>query len=195
MSLDFNVYCKEVSADLIPKIVKRLNDFDMVVDVHPDFTFDEEKDCGFLPFKFRLKNPDIDALKDKDLKSGFELYIEDFNLQKTKDELKPKQSFFDKLLGKKQPDIAFASSDIEKRLKYCKKVIIFVWHTGDIFQLRFASLTSAILTEITNGVCCYLADDIWYDNKNIVENAFNEAKKYEQSVKKNDFEFYEFDEW
>ena len=195
MSLDLNVYCKEVSADIIPKIVKRLNDFDMVVEVHPDFSFDAEKDSGFLPFKFRLKNPYFNTLKDKDLKSGFELYIEDFDLQKTKDKLKPKQSFFDKLLGKKQPDIEFASPDIEERLKDCKKMVAFVWHAGDIFQLRFASLTSAILTEITNGACCYPADNIWYDNKNIVENAFKEAKEYEQSVKEKDFEFFEFDEW
>ena len=48
---------------------------------------------------------------------------------------------------------------------------------------------------ILTNTCTYPADDIWYDNKNIVENAFNEVKEYEQSVKKNDFEFYEFDEW
>ena len=124
MSLNLNVYCKKVSADLVPKIVKRLNDFDMVVEVHPDFKFDKETDSGFLPFKFRLKNPYFDSLKDKDLKSGFELYIEDFDLQKTKDELKPKQSFFDKLLGKKQPDIAFAAPEIEERLKDCNKIRI-----------------------------------------------------------------------
>ena len=192
MSLDIKVYCKKVSADLVPKIVERLNDFDMVVEVHPNFTFDKEKDSGFLPFKFRFKNPYFDSLKDKDLKSGFEIYIEDFDLQKTKDELKPKQSFFDKLLAKKQPDIEFASPEIEERLKDCEKVVNFVWHSGDSFQLRFASLTSAILTEITNGVCCYPADNIWYDNKNIVKNAFNEVQEYEQSLKEKEIEFHEF---
>lgn len=195
MSLDLNVYCKKVSADLVPKIVKRLNDFDMVVELHPNFKFDKEADSGFLPFKFRLKKPYFDSLKDKDLKSGFELYIEDFDLQITKDELKSKQSFFDKLLGKKQPEIAFASPEIEERLKDCKKNVVFVWHAGDSFELRFALLTSAILTEITNGVCCYPADDIWYDNKNIVENAFDEVQSYEQSLKEKEFEFHEFDEW
>jgi hypothetical protein len=56
-------------------------------------------------------------------------------------------------------------------------------------------MTSAILTELTNGVCCYPADDIWYDNKNIVEEAFKEATDYEKSVNEKDFEFHEFDEW
>ena len=195
MSLDLNVYCKNLSADLVPKIVKRLNDFDMVVEVHPDFKLDQESDTGFVPFKFRLKNPYFDKLKDIDFKSGFEIYIDDFDLQKAKEDLKPKPSFFDKLLGKKQPDVEFAKPEIEKRLKDCNKVVTFVWHSSDTFELRFASMTSAILTELTNGVCCYPADDIWYENKNIVEEAHKEASEYEKSIKEKDFEFHEFDEW
>lgn len=195
MSLDLNVYVKTISADLVPKVLKRLNEFDMVVDVHPDFKFDQENDSGFLPFKFRLKSPYFDKLKDKDLKSGFEIYIDDFDLQQAKKELKPKLSFFDKLLGKKQAEVAFATPNIEDRLKDCKKVVTFVWRSNDTFELRFASLTSAILTEITGGVCCYLADDIWYENKNIVEEAFKEATDYEKTIKEKDFNFYEFDEW
>jgi hypothetical protein len=152
-----------------------------LVEVHPDFKFDEEKDTGFVPFKFRLKSPHLDTLKDKELKSGFELYIDDFDLNEEKENLKPKLSFFDKLRGKKQEEIAFAPPEVEKRLKDCKKAVSFVWHAGDSFELRFASLTSAILTELTNGVCCYPADDIWYDNKNIVNEAFKETTEYEKS--------------
>ena len=181
MSLDIIVYCKQLSDDLIPKIVKRLNDYEMVVEVHPEFSFSDQ--TGFLPFKFKLTKPHLNILKEKELKSGFELYIEDFDLQSAKENLKPKLGFFDKLLGKKQPEIPFASEDIEKRLMECKKVVTFIWHAGDSFELRFASLTSAILTELTNGVCTYPADDIWYDNKNIVDEAFKEIKEYEQTLK------------
>lgn len=195
MSLDIKVYCKQVSADLVPKILKRLNDYDMVVEVHPDFKFDEEKDTGFVPFKFRLKNPHLDILKGKELKSGFELYIDDFDLNEEKENLKPKLSFFDRLRGKKQEEIAFAPPEVEKRLKDCKKAVSFVWHAGDSFELRFASLTSAILTELTSGVCCYPADDIWYDNKNIVDEAFKETTEYEKSLLEKEIEFHEFDEW
>lgn len=195
MSLDINVYTKSISEDLIPKILKRLNDFDMVVEIHPDFKFDQNNDSGFVPFKFRLKTPYFDKLKDKDLKSGFEIYIDDFNLQKAKEELKPKRSFTDKLFGKKQPKVEFAPAHIENLLKDCKKVITFVWHSSDTFELRFASMTSAILTEITNGVCCYPADDIWYENENIVEEAYKEATDFEKTIKEKDFNFHEFDEW
>ena len=142
-----------------------------------------------------LTNPHLNILIGKELKSGFELYIDDFDLQTAKEDLKPKLSFFDKLLGKKQPDIPFASVEIENRLKDCKKVVTFVWHAGDSFELRFASLTSAILTELTNGVCTYPADDIWYDNKNIVDEAFKEIKEYEQTLKEKDLDFMMFDQW
>ena len=193
MSLNISVYTKTLSDDLIPKIVKRLNDYEMIVEVDPDFSFNDQ--TGFLPFKFRLTNPHLDILKNKELSSGFELYIDDFDLKKAKEELKPKLSFFDKLFGKKQQEVAFASPDIEKRLIECQKVISFVWHSGDSFQLRFASLTSAILTELTDGVCTYPADDIWYDNKSITDEAFKEVKEYEQTLKEKDIEFQEFEKW
>ncbi|MES2108848.1 MAG: hypothetical protein V4577_08880 [Bacteroidota bacterium] len=193
MSLDLNVYCKELSDDLIPRIVKRLNQYEMVVEIHPDFSF--ETQTGFLPFKFRLTNPPVETLNETDLISGFEVYISDFNLSSEKKALKPKPGFFDKLFGKTTPDVPFAPPEIEKRLAECKKLVSFVWHVGDSFELRFASLTSAILTELTGGVCSYPADDIWYDNKNIVEEAFAEIKGYEKSLKEKDIKYHEFEGW
>jgi hypothetical protein len=193
MSLDIKVYCRQLSDDLIPQIVKRLNDYDMVVEVYPDFSFNDYS--GFLPFKFQLTKPHLDMLKGKELKSGFELYIDDFNLTSETQALRPKLSFFNKLLGQKQPDVQFASPDIEKLLQVCNKVASFVWHSGDSFELRFASLTSAILTELTNGVCTYPADDIWYDNKNIVEEGYKEVCDYERTLTEKNIQFHEFDEW
>ncbi|WP_266205435.1 hypothetical protein [Pontibacter kalidii] len=193
MSLDINVYTKNLSDNIIPQIVKRLNDYEMVVEVHPDFSFDDQ--TGFLPFKFRLTNPPLDVLNDKALISGFELYIDDFNLQEEKEKLKPKLSFIDKLKGKKTIEIPFASPEIEDRLKNYDKVITFVWHAGDSFELRFASLTSAILTELTNGICYYPADDIWYETKGIVEETYKEIRAYEQSLKGKEIKYHEFEEW
>lgn len=192
MSLAFNVYCKKVSDDIIPEIMKRLNDFDMVVSIHPDFKFDEGS--GFLPFKFCLIKPHLDILRAKELKSGFELYIDGFDLESEKEKLKPKLSFFDKLLGKKRQEVSYATPDIEARLKDCKIAVSFVWHASDSFALRFTALTSAILTELTNGVCSY-EDEIWYENENIVDNAFKEITEYEQTLTEANLDIIEFDEW
>lgn len=193
MSLDLQVFTKSLSDDLVPKIVKRLNDFDMVVEVHPDFFFSNQS--GFLPFKFSFKTTPFKSLKGKELMSGFEMFIDDFSLQARKDELNPKKGFLGKLLTKKEPEVLFAPLEFEQRLKDCTKEVTFVWRAGNSFELRFASLTSAILTELTGGVCCYPADDIWYDDANIVQNAFDEAVQYEQSLAEEKLRYHEFDGW
>ncbi len=179
---------------MIPKIMKRLNDFDMVVSVHPDFKFDAEEDSGFLPFKFQFTKPYFDILNNKELMSGFEIYIDEFDLQEEKENLKPKLSFFDKLLGKKQQEVQYSTPEIETLIKDFETVVSFVWHANNSFDFRFASLTSAILTELTNGVCSY-EDETWYENKNIVENAFKEVTEYEQTLTETDLDFMEFQGW
>ena len=193
MSLDLQVFTKSLSDDLVPKIVKRLNDFDMVAEVHPDFFFSNQS--GFLPFKFSFKTTPFESLKGKELMSGFEMFIDDFSLQVRKDELNPKKGLLGKLFTKKEPEVLFAPAEIEERLKDCTKEVSFVWRSSDSFENRFATLTSAILTELTGGVCCYPADDIWYDNSNIVQNAFDEAVQYEQSLAEEKLRYHEFDGW
>jgi hypothetical protein len=195
MSLNITVYCRKVPSDLAPKMMKRLNEFDMVVQVHPDFKFNEEDDSGFVPFKFRLKNPKQDVLKGKELVSGFELYIDDFDLDEEKEGLKIKPGFFARLRGKKAEAVDFAPPEIERRLRDCRKSISFVWNAGNSFDFRFAALTSAIITELTNGVRCYTDDEIWYENKNIVEEAYKEVIDYENSLPEEEIEFHEFEKW
>lgn len=194
MSLVHTVYCKSVSKDLIPKMMERLNEFDMVTSIYPGFKFDIEKDGGFLPFKFSFKNPPLEVLRSKELRSGFEIYLGEFSLQEEKEKLNPKMSFIDRLLGKKKQEIQFAAPEIEAQLQDCKTEVSFVWRAGDTFTLRFVLLVSAILTELTNGVSCFEVGT-WYDNNKIVENAFKEVVEYEQSIPEKELDFYEFDEW
>src|SRR6185503_11310349 len=131
MSLSMEVYSREIPAGIVEKILKRLNEFDMTVEVHPEFEFDEAKDSGFVPFKFQFTGPSFDQLEGKQLMSGFELYIDSFDLAKAKEALRPKQDSLDRLLGRKKPDPPpFAPLEIEQRLKDCTKVTPFVWHGG-----------------------------------------------------------------
>jgi len=193
MSLSFTVYTKQFSDDVIPEIIKRLNHYEMIVEAYPNFCF--KRDSGFLPFKFQLTNPPFNVLKNKELKSGFELYMDDFNLRFHKANLQPKKTFFDKLFSKGKPEVGFANSDVEYRLKDCDIEVTFAWSIVDSFELRFATLTSAILSELTNGVCYFPPDNIWYNNKNIVDKAYEEIKQYENSLNEKDLKFHEFDEW
>jgi hypothetical protein len=77
MSMEFWIHLNSISDDIIPDMISELNKFEMTCEIYPGFSF--SKHSGFLPFKFRLSNPKLDTLKDKDLVSGFELYVEDFD--------------------------------------------------------------------------------------------------------------------
>lgn len=194
MSLDIQVYCKEISKEMIPQMMERLNSYDMNVEVHPEFTFDI-KDEGFVPFKFQLPDTPLRILSGKELISGFELYIGNFDLEIEKNKLKPKFSLANKLLGKKQKGIEFAEPHIEEVLKDCKKVISFVIHSGNSFEFRFATLVSAIVTELTNGVCLYTYENIWHNSQNISMSAYKEIKNYELTLTEETVEFAEFTGW
>jgi hypothetical protein len=194
MSLDITVFSRQLGDDLIPKIQRRLNDFEMICEIYPNFSFNEH--AGFLPFKFKLTNPPFEVLRDKWLTCGFELYIDDFDFEAEKRKVQTKRSFMDKLTGKKYPERPLENESIDLRLKDCKKSVMFVWHVADSFELRFASLTSAILTELTDGVCTYSSDNIWYDNKGFVEKTWSEIKEYENTLlKERDLKFHEFEKW
>jgi len=82
MSLDITVYTRQLGDELIPEIQRRLNDFEMICEIDPKFSFSDQ--TGFLPFKFKLTNPPFAVLRDKWLKSGFELYIDNFNFEEEK---------------------------------------------------------------------------------------------------------------
>ncbi|GAB3965623.1 hypothetical protein GCM10028806_05140 [Spirosoma terrae] len=192
MSLTISVYTQFLSDDLIPKIVKRLNDFDMSVEGYPNFSFQEEQ--GFLPFKFSLTDTHLNSLKGKVLKSGFELYVDNFDLQSEKQKLVPKPTFFQKLLGRKGSEMAFAEPEIEDLLTDCKKVVSCVFNAEDSFEFRFACLTGAVLAKLTGGVY-RSSDDIWYTGKDITEEVYKEVKEYEQSLTEVTVQFHEFAQW
>ncbi len=193
MSLEITVYAKELNDALIPLIQKRLNDFEMSCEIHPGFSFADQ--TGFLPFKFKLTNPPFDILKTKELISGFELYIEDFDFETEKANVQHKPTLVERWLKVKQEDVPLVNETIDNRLKNCKKTATFIWHVADSFEVRFATLTSAILTELTNGVCTYTAENIWYENEGFVETTWQEVKDYENTLKERTLKFHEFEKW
>ncbi len=193
MSLDLNVYVKQIDDSIIPKWIDRMNQLDMECEIHPDFSFNDHS--GFLPFKIRLKNPKNEELKDKEFISGFEFYKDEFDLQKELESLQPKKSFFQKLMNKSNVKVEFANSEIDSKLTDCKLVLTFNWGSHNSLELRMSSLSSAIISELTNGICCYPADDIWYDNETIVEDAHKELLEYESSLKPTEWRMHEFEGW
>jgi hypothetical protein len=120
MSLELRIYIKEISDNIIPKWIEKMNESGMSCQIHPDFSFSTHS--GFLPFKLKLDNPINRQLIGKDLISGFELYIEDFDILEEKEKLKPKKTFLEKLLGAKNKKFSSLMQRLTGNLKYTIKL-------------------------------------------------------------------------
>ncbi|WP_133123916.1 hypothetical protein [Phyllobacterium zundukense] len=170
MSMEFHVHVNEISDDIIPAMIAELNKFEMTCEVYPGFSFVTQS--GFLPFKFRLSHPKIAVLKDKDLMSGFELDVYDFD---------PEEADW------------FSEDDLANLAKYTKTVTIR-FGAFDSFQLRFADLTSAVIAKLTGGPRSF-DEQVWYDSSSIVDEAWEGVKNWENSIADADWNYHEFDGW
>ena len=192
---DIRVYTRNLSDALVPVLVSRMNAFDMQCELDPNFTFNR-RDCYFH-YKFKLDKPKHSALYGKYLTTGFNVIIEDFNYEKVRDEQEPVQNFIELIFPKKRSKIPVINEEYDERLKKCDKLMIFQWNLAyDIFELRFATLTSAILSELTDGVCVFAPDRICFINKNLVDNTWHDVQNFENNIVEfNDLKYFEFTHW
>ena len=192
MSLNINVFLEEPDDSIIPIWIDELNKLGMDCKIHPDFSFNDH--TGFLPFKIKVNSNSHEDLMHKEYLTGFEFYMDDFVLS---DNVEPpkNRSLIDKLLNKPIETSYFVSPEIDEKLMSFNKVITFNWGSSDTFELRMALLASATLTKIANGVCCYPADNIWYNTETVVENSLKEVSDYEKSLKPSEFKLHKFEKW
>ena len=191
MSMSYNVFLDDIDDSKIREWVSELNKVGMNCEVHPEFSFKTQ--VGFLPFKIKIYENSHEGLMHKEYLTGFEYYLDNFDIEENTEH--KEQSFIQKLLGKPKEKLPFHSEEVDKKLKNKKYVVTFSFGTSDTFELRMASLASAALSKITDGVCCYADDDLWYDNTNITENALRNVSEYEKSLKEREFRLHEFKNW
>lgn len=177
MSMEYNVYTElpQIPDDIIVTLVSELNKFDMTCEIHPDVSFADSP--GFVPFQFRLHSSPYSELVGKDLISGVEIAIYDFDVDE-------------------QDDPFLDSEDDPQHGKYKKIVSFYFTGASDRFEFRFACLTSAILTNRLNGI---RADDdlnICTGSSNIVANAWEEVKSHEEyCARELDIPYHAFEGW
>lgn len=191
MSVEMYTYVPLVDESLIPRWLAGLRNLGMDCEMHPEITLGSHS--GFLPFKIRVHDSAHDELNGVEFLSGFEYYAEDFSLDVETKNSQPEVSGFARLFGKKQAPQPFATIELDAKLKQCRKLLTFSWGSADLFELRLATVSSAVLAEITGGVSCYPADDIWYDRP--ATDALVEAVAYENSLSSKDFKVHRFERW
>ena len=189
--MSYNVFLNDIDDSKIQDWISELNKLGMECEVHPEFSFKTQ--TGFLPFKIQIHDNSHEALMNKEYLTGFEYYLDNFDIEENTEY--KEQTFFQKLLRKPKEKLPFHSREIDQRLKDKKYVVTFNFGIADTFELRMASLASAALSKITDGVCCYADDDLWYDNTNIIQNALNDVSEYEKSLKEREFRIHEFEKW
>jgi len=187
------VYVPSIDDEIIPRWMGRINGLGMRCEIYPGFSF--KSHTGFLPFRVILETAAHAKFQGTDYLTGYEFYASDFKLERELETINPKPGLFGKLFGKKRKPNCYVSQEIDRRLASCNKVLHFNWGSADTLELRMATLSSAILAEITNGVCCYPADTIWYSNERIVENTLKEVEEYEASLGTEEWKLHRFEKW
>lgn len=193
MSVELLVYLPELDDALIPRWIERLNELDMICDIHPDFTFKQVG--GFLPFRVVLKKPLRPELGGKAFLTGFELYLDVFSLADEIAALTPRPSFWDKLRGKKPKPVFFASPEVDQKLASCTRALTFSWGTADMLELRMAALSALILAEVTGGICYDPEADTWISGKDAIIEELKEVEAFEASLKPEEVQLHPFEEW
>ena len=176
MSAYINIYTNTLTDDLIPTILKRLNEHENVLDLNSSFSFRNAN--GSLPIIFKWDKPSLEIFNENNLKLNFNVSLKSFDLREYKKKLFKekiiKQSFIQKLLGlfkKKKRKVAKPvklSAEIESQLQNYNKVFSIKYHPGDVFENHFATLIGAIITELSNGICHFTKENTWYDAKNVL---------------------------
>lgn len=177
MSMEYCVYTTltNIPDGTTASVLSELNKFDMVCEIHPDVSI--ETSGGFAPFKFQLHESQFPDLEDKELISGVEICVHDFDPDDHENPF-------------------FGSDDDPHKGEYKKTISFYFTGASDRFEFRFACLISAILTTLLNGV---RSDDDWNISKGspaLIVEAWEQVKQHEEYFAKNyDIPFHQFEGW
>ncbi len=176
MSAYIKIYTNSLTDDLIPTILKRLNEHENVLDINSSFSFRNRH--GNLPIVFKWDRPSLAIFNENNLKASFSVSLKSFDLKEYKKKLFKekiiKQSIIQKIPGlfkKKKRKVAKPvklSAAVEAQLQNYNKVFSIKYYSGDLFENHFATLIGSIITELTNGICHFTQENVWHNANNVL---------------------------
>lgn len=157
MSTDLNVYVPALDRELLPKLKRRLIDFGMECEFHPDFAFDQETDSGFLPIKMRVSSSDAQHYPDFEILTGIEIFIDDYDYGEELAQMASSAGDEHHHSGGLQqgalaPCPYVVSKEIDEVLKGCRKLAAIVIQSSPVCGFRTGLYFAAILAELTSGI-------------------------------------------
>jgi hypothetical protein len=194
MALEIETYFSNIDDNIIEPWLSRLLDLGMRCELHPDFSFKTQS--GYLPIKLRNLRPTREEFKGKDFLSGFEFYLDEFNIVSIPfQRVEPRKglsSFF-----VKRPSLATfrISPDIDQKLETCKFKLTFRFSPADVFELRLADLSSIIIAELTNGIRYLPSDGEWMTNIDFAQTSLESIEEFERSLSEGGYQSHLFEGW
>jgi len=193
MSLEIQTFVPSVKDSQIPLWLSRMAELGMLCEIYPAFSFVTHS--GFVPFKLQIQDSAHPELNGVGFLTGFEYYISDFSLDAALEAKACKPSLLTGEFEEKSQQGVYASQEIDEQLKPCRKCLHFLWGSADLFELRMATVSAAVLAEITGGISFYPADGIWYERTSAAAKAVSEARDYENLVTSKDIPVHRFERW
>lgn len=173
MSYDINVFLNKVNDEITSEWEKKLNDFGFDCEIHPEFSFSDQ--TGFLPIKYLLKSDIIPGYKGRELLSGFEMYIDDFDTDFYESE--------------------DCTEEIKSILRNARKSIIITISSQDSMEFTLGILSSAILSDLLDGGVYDPQEGSYYTRENVYKYALTMMNEDHKYLNEHGWKLHDFNGW
>jgi hypothetical protein len=194
VSLEVEMYLPKADDTLIKTWLDRLLQLGMQCELHPDFSFLSQ--TGYLPIKLRNLKPTRAEFENQDFSSGFEFYLEKFEIASMPFQQSAAPKGLGRLFGKKPSTSEYrVSQQVDEILRTCRLHLTFRFSPADVFELRLADLSSIILAELTDGIRYLPSEGEWMKNQDFANTALSSIEEFERSLEDGGYKSHPFESW
>lgn len=173
MSYDIFVFTKSLDDQIKEEWLDKLKSFGITSKLHPNFSFFNQS--GFLSFCVQFDSNIIPKYNGRVLLSGFELYIDNYSVSDYELE-----------------DCDEETVNVLKRAKHQLTINI---SGQDSLEFRLGFLSSAIMTELLDGVVFNPQEGVYYPKATMYNDILKEIKNDDEYLNKNGWTLHEFKGW
>jgi hypothetical protein len=193
MAIEIVTYAAHVDDSLVAPWLDQLLNLGMKCELHPDFSF--ESQSGFLPIKLLNLRPTRGEFNNILFLSGFEFYVDKFDVEIEFPIVLPRRGLLNFFEKKAEEPNQRVNSEVDAKLLSCKWRLTFRFGSADVFELRLADLSSAILMNLTDGVRHIPEDSDWSIAPKLLHQIVEAVEEHERSLDVGTYQSHRFESW
>lgn len=182
MSVDYAIYFKSSDGYSLKDCNAYFLFQPLKAQLHPEF--DLKNDTGFLPIRFSGEGIDP-ALKGREFLSGFECYWDEYQYEPPS---APKQTFWQKLLGKRSPGEETPEKDCKESLTLCCSGELTESLLACLFGVYFLRNFGGIFEDMQTG-------ERYTDPRSLEETAEEFLKEAGAEYQRGELQLHAFEGW